>query len=85
MVELRSGICPRFVNVEDLELKLDVSSATGCSLCSENQREPEKVHQIVSTIFPEEFALLSQGMLRQLAVVSSTIFRSPYLQTTRDS
>jgi hypothetical protein len=69
MVELRTGICPRFVNVDDLELKHDGSSATGYSLYYRDQGTSEKVHQVVSALFPDEFSLLSQDMLRQLATV----------------
>lgn len=69
MMELRTGICPRFVKVDDLELKYDVSSATGYSLYCREQDSSEKIHQIFSTLFPDEFSLLSQDILRQLAAV----------------
>ncbi|GFF23882.1 hypothetical protein IFM61606_08971 [Aspergillus udagawae] len=69
MVELRTGICPRFVNVDDLELKHDESSATGYSLYCRDQGASEKIHQVVSTLFPDEFSLLSQDMLQKLATV----------------
>ncbi|CRG82759.1 hypothetical protein PISL3812_00105 [Talaromyces islandicus] len=68
-VEMRTGICPRFVNVDDLELKHDDFSATGYSLYSRYQGASEKIHQVVSTLFPDEFSLLSQDILRQLATV----------------
>jgi hypothetical protein len=70
LVELRTGIRPRFVNLDDLELKHDESSATGYSLYCRDQVACEKIHQVAVTLFPDEFTLLSQEMLRQLATVA---------------
>ncbi|KAL3480804.1 hypothetical protein BJX99DRAFT_254137 [Aspergillus californicus] len=70
LVELRTGMRPRFVNVSNLELKHDESSATGYSLYCRDQAACEKIHQVVVTLFPDEFTLLSQDMLRQLATVA---------------
>ncbi|KAL4763998.1 uncharacterized protein BDW70DRAFT_171600 [Aspergillus foveolatus] len=70
LVELRTGMRPRFVNVNNLELKHDESSATGYSLYCRDQVAYEKIHQVVVTLFPDEFTLLSQDMLRQLATVA---------------
>ncbi|THC87547.1 hypothetical protein EYZ11_013008 [Aspergillus tanneri] len=70
MMELRTGICPRIVHVDDLELKPDESSGTGYSLYYQGEGVSEKIHQVVSTLFPDEFSLLPQDMLRQLAMVA---------------
>ncbi|PKX95110.1 uncharacterized protein P174DRAFT_386359 [Aspergillus novofumigatus IBT 16806] len=70
MMELRTGICPRIVHVDELELKPDESSGTGYSLYYQGEGVSEKIHQVVSTLFPDEFGLLPQGMLRQLATVA---------------
>ncbi|KAI9040407.1 uncharacterized protein KD926_008364 [Aspergillus affinis] len=69
-VKLGTGFCPRIVNIDDLQLRSDKTSVTGYSLYYRGQDPLEKIHQIVSTLFPDEFSLLSQDMLRQLATVA---------------
>ncbi|KAL3467836.1 hypothetical protein BJX64DRAFT_273817 [Aspergillus heterothallicus] len=56
-------------------LKHDESSATGYSLYYRDQVACEKIHQAAVTLFPDEFTLLSQEMLRQLATVAVNDFR----------
>ncbi|KAK1149716.1 hypothetical protein N8T08_005270 [Aspergillus melleus] len=70
VAELGTGICPQFVNIDELELNPDEISATGYSLFYRGQDPPEKIHQVVTTLFPDEYSLLPQDMLRQLATVA---------------
>lgn len=76
LVKLRTGICPRYVSLEDLEIKPDTSAATSFSLCcsrsliEQDQGPPEKIYQAVPTLFPDEFSLLSQDILQQLGRLS---------------
>ncbi|KAF7591616.1 hypothetical protein BBP40_001316 [Aspergillus hancockii] len=80
LVERVSGLRPRLVQVADLQLRPDSSSATGCSLyCDIQGRTPEKVHQVALSLFPDEFNLLSQDMLRQLATIAVNDFRTSLL------
>lgn len=78
----KAGSFPRLVNVSDLQLLPDSSSPTGYALYCNNP-EPknkdsklERVHQVLLTLFPEEFALLSQEMLRHLAKIAINDFRT---------
>ncbi|PLB46460.1 hypothetical protein P170DRAFT_498328 [Aspergillus steynii IBT 23096] len=74
LVEQRTGMCPRYVSVDDLELKPGSSSVTGYSLycrhTEQDQNPSEKIDQVVLTLFPDEFSSLSQDMLRQLATLA---------------
>lgn len=80
--EKEAGSFPRLVNVSDLQLLPNSSSPTGYSLYYSNP-EPkngdsklERVHQVLLTLFPKEFALLSQEMLRHLAKIAINDFRT---------
>ncbi|KAB8072665.1 hypothetical protein BDV29DRAFT_192349 [Aspergillus leporis] len=80
LVERVSGLRPRLVQVEDLQLRPDPFSATGYSLyCDVQGAPPEKVHQVALSLFSDEFNLLSQDMLRQLATIAVNDFRTTLL------
>jgi hypothetical protein len=80
LVERVSGLRPRLVQVEDLQLRPDPFSATGYSLyCDVQGAPPEKVHQVALSLFSDEFNLQSQDMLRQLATIAVNDFRTTLL------
>lgn len=82
LAEKKTGMFPRLVSVSDLQLLPDSSSATGYALyCSRDEpkngeSKVERVHQVLLTLFPEEFGLLSQEMLHHLAKVAVNDFRT---------
>ncbi|KAE8148627.1 hypothetical protein BDV25DRAFT_131052 [Aspergillus avenaceus] len=72
----KTGLHPRYITIDDLRLEPDSSSITGYALyCAGEGIHPEKVHQVALSLFPDEFALLSGGMLRHLATISVNDFR----------
>ena len=75
LVELRTGLKPRLLDISDLHLKPDSSSHTGFALyCNQENIETidgaERVHQVALALFPEEYSMLSPNMLRHLAMIS---------------
>ncbi|KAL2818234.1 hypothetical protein BDW59DRAFT_165566 [Aspergillus cavernicola] len=84
LVEAKTGLRPRLVSLADLQLRPDPSSATGTSLYCRGsaileEEVPEKVHQVVLSLFPDEVSLVAQDMLRQLALLTVHDFRTSLL------
>lgn len=84
LVEKRTGLRPRFVNVSDLQLRPDPASPTGYALycdgqgqrgSGEDKQQLERVHQIALSLFWDEYSSLSQEMLRHIAQITTNDLR----------
>lgn len=85
LAEQKTGLRPKLVSISDLQLKPDPSSPTGyalyygCKGPGRDEQKIERVYQVALSLFPEEFKLLSQDMLRHLAKLSVNDLRTSLL------